>query len=267
MGWAAFETLSVEQKDHGVVLLLLNRPYASNALNTAMGVELSSFFEDLAEHPSKASCVVITGTGSSAFCAGGDLKERNGMSDEAWLHQHRIFERAFRAILFCPVPIIGAVNGAAFGGGCEIVLACDWAYASESARFAQTETKLGIIPGGGATQTLSRAVGVRRAKELILTGRTFSAAEAQAWGVISEVFSAEALLREALDTAVTVAGNAPLAVRQAKLAIARSPDLSLTDGLSFEIEAYNRTALSADRREGIAAFNEGRRPQWGSVGS
>jgi enoyl-CoA hydratase len=264
---AAYETLIAEQRASSVTLLLLNRPHAANALNTVMGVELGSFFEDLAAHPSKSSCIVLSGAGESAFCAGGDLKERNSMSDEAWLHQHRIFERAFRAILFCPVPIIAAVNGAAFGGGCELALACDWAYASETARFAQTETRLGIMPGGGGTQTLPRAAGVRRAKELILTGRTFSADEAKAWGVVNEVFPAGALMTEAQNAAEQVAASAPLAVRQAKLAIDRSPNLSLSDGLAFEIEAYNRTALSADRREGVAAFNEARPPRWGSDNS
>ena len=257
--------MEVERLPSEVLLLRLNRPHASNALNTRMGQELAGIFEDLAETPSSARCVLVTGAGDRSFCAGGDLKERGGMTDEEWLHQHRIFERAFRAILFCPVPIIAAVNGAAFGGGCEIVLACDWALASHNASFAQTETKLGIIPGGGGTQTLARAVGVRRAKELIFTGRRFSAEEAKSWGLVNEIFPAERLLPASLAAAEEVAANAPLAVRQAKLAIGRSPDLSLFDGLAFEIEAYNRTAVSRDRREGVAAYNERRPPVWGGA--
>ena len=109
--------MEVERLPSEVLLLRLNRPHASNALNTRMGQELAGIFEDLAETPSSARCVLVTGAGDRSFCAGGDLKERGGMTDEEWLHQHRIFERAFRAILFCPVPIIAAVNGAAFGGG------------------------------------------------------------------------------------------------------------------------------------------------------
>jgi enoyl-CoA hydratase/carnithine racemase len=130
---------------------------------------------------------VLTGTGDKAFCAGGDLKERRGMTDEAWTRQHVIFERMVRALIDCPVPIIGAVNGAAYGGGCEIAGCCDFLYAAESARFALTEVTLGIMPGGGGTQTLPRAVGERRAKELILTGKPFTAAEAHAWGLVNEV--------------------------------------------------------------------------------
>ena len=116
------------------------------------------------------------------------------MTDEAWTRQHVIFERMVRALIDCPVPIIGAVNGAAYGGGCEIAGCCDFLYAAETARFALTEVTLGIMPGGGGTQTLPRAVGERRAKELILTGKPFTASEARAWGLVNEVFPLADLL-------------------------------------------------------------------------
>ena len=117
----------------------------------------------------------MTGAGDKAFCAGGDLKERQGMTDETWQAQHLLFERMIRAFIGCPVPVIGAINGAAYAGGCELALCCDFLYAAETARFALTEVTLGIMPGAGGTQNLPRAVGERRAKEIILTGRPFSA--------------------------------------------------------------------------------------------
>ena len=257
-----FETLSVEPVDEHVTIVRLNRPDASNALNTQMGRDLVRWFEDAALDPKSLRCIVLTGTGDKAFCAGGDLKERRGMTDEAWTRQHVIFERMVRALIDCPVPIIGAVNGAAYGGGCEIAGACDFLYAAEGARFALTEVTLGIMPGGGGTQTLPRAVGERRAKELILTGKPFTAAEAHTWGLVNEVFPLSELLPAALATAARIARNAPISVRQAKLSIHRGLQLSLRDGLALEIEAYNRMVPTEDRREGVLAFNEKRTPNF-----
>jgi enoyl-CoA hydratase/carnithine racemase len=217
-------------------------------------------FEDITLAPGALRCIVLTGAGDRAFCAGGDLKERQGMSNEAWQTQHAIFERMARAILGCPVPVIAAVNGAAYGGGCEIAACCDFIYAASNARFAQTEVTLGIMPGGGGTQTLPRAVGQRRALELILTGRPFSAEQARDWGFVNAVHEPADLLREALATAAAIADNAPLATRQAKQSIVRGMRMSLADGLAFEIEAYNRLPPTEDRLEGVAAFNEKRKP-------
>jgi enoyl-CoA hydratase len=257
-----FETLILEGVDEHVAVIRLNRPNASNALNTQMGLDLVRYFEDVALDPKGLRCIVLTGSGDKAFCAGGDLKERRGMSDEAWTRQHVIFERMVRALIDCPVPIIGAVNGAAYGGGCEIAGCCDFLYAAETARFALTEVTLGIMPGGGGTQTLPRAVGERRAKELILTGKPFSAMEARAWGLVNEVLPLPDLLREALATASRIARNAPIAVRQAKLSIHRGLQSSLRDGLALEIEAYNRMVPTEDRREGVLAFNQKRPPDF-----
>jgi enoyl-CoA hydratase/carnithine racemase len=167
-----------------------------------------------------------------------------------------------RALIDCPVPVIAAVNGAAYGGGCEIAGACDFLYAADTARFALTEVTLGIMPGGGGTQALPRAVGERRAKELILTGRPFTSTQARDWGFVNEVFPLADLLREALATASHIARNAPIAVRQAKLSIHRGLQLSLRDGLALEIEAYNRMVPTEDRREGVLAFNEKRSPNF-----
>ena len=257
-----YDTLVLDNPAPHVLKVTLNRPEVANAFNTQMATDLMHCFETLALEPGDNRCVILTGAGAKAFCAGGDLKERDGMTNEAWTEQHLIYERMIRAIIDCPIPLIAAVNGAAFGGGCELAAAVDFVYASENARFALTETSLGIIPGAGGTQTLARALGERRAKELILSARRFNAEEAQRWGLVNEVFTAGSLLDETLLAASRIAANAPIAVRQAKQAIHGGLQMSLTEGLVFEIEAYNRTVPTDDRREGIKAFNEKRAPQF-----
>jgi len=257
-----FETLQEEDLGGGLLLLTLNRPSVANALNTQMGRDLLAFFEDINSAPDRQRCIILTGAGDKAFCAGGDLKERQGMSDEAWQAQHLVFERMVRAFIACPVPVVGAINGAAYGGGCELALCCDFAYAAETARFALTEVTLGIMPGAAGTQTLPRAVGERRAKELVLTGRPFSAGEAFAWGMINRICALGALRDEAIETGRRIAENAPIAVRQAKHAIHFGLQMDLSSGMMFEIEAYNRMVPTEDRREGVRAFNEKRKPQF-----
>ena len=255
-----YDTLLISSPASHVVQITLNRPDFANAFNTQMALDLVDIFESLSMDPSETRAVILTGSGTRAFCAGGDLKERNGMSNAAWSKQHLIYERMARAVITCPIPVIGAINGAAYGGGCELAAGVDFAYVAHGARFAQTEVKIGIIPGAGGTQTLARAVGERRAKELILTGEVFTAEQALDWGLANAIYPIEELLPAALKTATAIATNAPIAVRQAKLAIGRGGGLGLADGLAMEIEAYNRTIPTEDRREGVAAFNERRAP-------
>ena len=257
---ADFETIAVSRHDDHILQVTLNRPEVSNALNTRMGLDLMEYFEQFSIDPEEARVVIITGHGDKAFCAGGDLKERNGMTDEAWRAQHLIFERMIRAMMACPIPLVAAVNGAAYGGGCEIAAATDFIYASDNARFALTEVTLGIMPGSGGTQNLARAVGERRAKELILSGLPFTAEQAEVWGLVNRVVEPAELLEATLAIARRIAGNGPIAVRQAKQAIHRGLQMSLWDGLAFEIEAYNRLVPTEDRREGVRAFNERRKP-------
>jgi enoyl-CoA hydratase len=257
---ADFETIVVSRHDDHILLVTLNRPNASNALNTRMGLDLMEVFEQLAIDLEDLRVAIVTGQGDKAFCAGGDLKERNGMSDESWRAQHLIFERMVRAMMACPIPLLAAVNGAAYGGGCEIAAASDFVYAASTARFALTEVTLGIMPGAGGTQNLARAVGERRAKELILSGRPFTALEAEAWGLVNRVVEPADLVESMLAIAGRIAANGPLAVRQAKQAIHRGLQMSVWDGLAFEIEAYNRLVTTEDRREGVLAFNERRQP-------
>ena len=255
-----YDTLLISSPASHVVQITLNRPDFANAFNTQMALDLVDVFESLSMDPSETRAIILTGSGTRAFCAGGDLKERNGMSNAAWSKQHLIYERMARAVITCPIPVIGAINGAAYGGGCELAAAVDFAYVAHGARLAQTEVKIGIIPGAGGTQTLARAIGERRAKELILTGEVFTAKQALDWGLANAIYPIEELLPAALKTATAIATNAPIAVRQAKLAIGRGGGLGLADGLAMEIEAYNRTIPTEDRREGVAAFNERRAP-------
>jgi enoyl-CoA hydratase/carnithine racemase len=255
-----YETILTETVGEHVLVVTLNRPQASNATNTQMGRELLDLWSGLAAHPGEVRSVVLTGAGSRAFCAGGDLKERNGMTKAQWEAQHEIFERKKWAQLECPVPIIGAANGHAFAGGLETLLACDFIYASKAARFALTEVTLGIMPGAGGTQFLPRAVGERRAKEIIFLGRPFSAEEAFGWGLVNRLCEPERVLAEAVETATAMAANAPLALRQAKKAIRLGLDTDIASGLRFEIEAYNRLIGTEDRLEGVRAFNEKRKP-------
>ena len=257
-----YSTLSLKPQGEHVLLVVLNRPDVLNAINTQMGRDQLDLWTRITAEPGKLRCIVVTGAGERAFCAGGDLKERDGMTPAEWQAQHELFERAFVALVECTVPVIAAVNGHAFGGGLEIALCCDFIYAVPGARFAQSEVRLGIMPGGMGTQNLARAVGERRAKELILSARQFSAAEGLDWGLINRVCEPAKILEEALATAQSIAGNAPLSVRQAKKSVHYGLQMELLTGYRFEIEAYNRLVDTEDRREGVRAFNEKRKPEF-----
>ena len=255
----SYETLLLKRPQDHVLQITINRPERRNAMNTQLGRDMLDIFSTFLLDPGDTRTVIITGTGDKAFCAGGDLKERDGMTDEEWRLQHVIFEQAIYHVIDCPVPVIAAVNGSAFGGGCEMALAADFIYATESARFALTEVTLGIIPGCGGTQNLPRAAGSRRAKEILYTGAPFTAAEGLEWGIINKITAAEELMPAALATADRMASNGPLALRQAKRSVNLGMGTDLTTALGIEVEAYNRLVPTEDRREGVLAFNEKRK--------
>lgn len=260
ISFGPYETLELEEAAQHVLVVRLNRPEVRNAISTQMGRDLLDVFTRLGEEPNPWRCVILTGTGDKAFCAGVDLKERRGMSDEAWNRQHALFERKMLALLDCPLPVIAAVNGAAYAGGCELTLLCDFTYAVPSARFALTEVTIGIMPGGGGTQTLQRRIGHARAAEIILTGTPFTAQEAHGWGLVNRLCAPETLMAEAVATAQTIARNAPLSIRQAKRSMVYGARMDLRSAMFFEIDCYNRLPSTEDRREGIDAFNEKRPP-------
>lgn len=257
----SYETIKVAIGEDGVGTVTMNRPDARNAMNTRMMEDLRDCFAGFYVDPSVAACLVLTGEGAG-FCSGADLKERKGMSDDTWRRQHAVVEQLMRALMDCPIPIIAAVNGAAYAGGMELALGCDFVYAAQSARFALTEVTLGIMPGAAGTQNLPRAVGVRRAKEIILTGTPFTAEQALSWGMVNKVCPDGELMTEVKATAQRIAANAPVSVRQAKKALDKATELDRMSGYAFEIEAYNRTVVTEDRQEGINAFNEKRKPKY-----
>jgi len=252
------QTLKLTEPAPGVAVVAFNRPEVANALSTLMGEELLLAWTELSARDD-LRCVVLTGEGRH-FQAGADLKERNGMTDEAWAAQHKVFEAMVRAQLSVPVPIVAAVNGAAMGGGCEMTLACDFAYASETARFGLPEVGLGIMPGLGGTQLLRRCAGERRAIELLTTGRPFTAAQALEYGVVNGVTAPEALMETVLGVAAEIAAKAPLSVRALKHVVHEAHSLDLAAAMEMELSAYNRLFKTADRREGVASFNEKRTP-------
>ena len=255
-----YETVLTEMVGAHVLKITLNRPQVGNALNTQMGRDLYDLWSRLTEDAGEVRCAVLTGAGERIFCAGGDLKERNGMTRQQWVRQHELFERMAWTLTDLPLPVIAAVNGHAYGGGFETILSCDFAYASSAARFALTEVTLGIMPGAGGTQNLPRAVGGRRAKEILLTGRPFTVQQAFEWGMVNRVCKPHTLLAEALETAATIAANAPISTRQIKQSVDYGLNMDRASGMMFEIEAYNRMVPTDDRREGIRAFNEKRKP-------
>jgi enoyl-CoA hydratase/carnithine racemase len=255
-----YQTIKVETAEPSVVVVAFNRPDVANALSTQMGHDLLDAWNRLSADAS-LRCVSLRGEGRH-FQAGADLKERNGMTDEAWAEQHRLFEAMIRAQLACPAPVIAAVQGAAMGGGCEMALACDFAYAAQGARFGLPEAGLGIMPGLGGTQLLTRAVGPRRALELLTTAAPFTADQALAYGLVSAVTAPEALLDTVLAVARQIASRAPLSVRGLKRVVHGGQDLDLKQAMDLELTIYNQLFTTEDRREGVASFNEKRTPSF-----
>ena len=256
----SYQTLALESREAHILVVTLNRPQVLNALNTQMGRDQIDLWTRLTAEPGDVRCVVLTGSGERAFCAGADLKERDGMTEAVWRAQHEIFERAFMALMELPLPVIAAVNGHAFGGGMEMALCCDFIYAARSARMALSETRLGLMPGGAGTQNLPRAAGERRAKELIFTAEPFDAQQGYEWGIVNRV--CDNALQDALEVAQKIARNAPLAVRQAKKSVHYGLQMDLATGYRFEIEAYNQLVGTEDRKEGVRAFNEKRKARF-----
>ena len=259
----SYDMLKVEFKgeQNEILVVTLNRPEVMNAMNTKMLEERLSLFREQAYNET-LRCVVISGAGEKAFSAGGDLKERNGMSDGTWKRQHHVIEDLVLLTRDFPVPIIAAVEGYALAGGCELALSSDFIIASETAVFGLSEAVRGILPGGGGLQNLARAIGVRRAKELIYTGRKIDAALAYEWGMVNRVVSKGNALETALEVAEMIAASAPMAVRAAKISINNGFETDFHTAYALDIAAYNRLVTSEDRIEGVAAFNEKRKPRW-----
>jgi enoyl-CoA hydratase/carnithine racemase len=253
--------IKIEKSEDGNVWVTLDRPEARNALSRQLDLRLRDLAGELGADRS-VRAVVLTGAGDKAFCAGADLVERRGVSAAETGPYVDAISGAITAWAEMPKPTIAAINGYAFGGGFELALACDLRIAVDSAVFALTEVRLGIMPGAGGTQRLTRLLGVARAKELILLGRRIDAAKAAAIGLVLEAVPA-ARLRTAVDSVLAeLVGCAPVSVAKAKEAIDRGAGLPIDEALAIERACYDVTLFTADRDEGLAAFAEKRPPRY-----
>jgi enoyl-CoA hydratase/carnithine racemase len=247
-------------KSEHVAVVTLNRPKAMNSLNGDLCVRFKEVIDEL-EEDNAIRAVIITGAGEKAFCAGIDLRERKGMSDDEVnaLRRLKIFP-LFRRLEEMEKPLIGAINGLALGGGAELALICDIRIASKNARFGQTEVKWGIIPAAGACQRLPLIVGIGIARELLLTGRIIDAEEGKRIGLFNRVTSPQDLMRAAQEMGNMIGENGPIAVRQIKKAVNLGAHNALA--LAFDREASEVCYHTQDRLEGVAAFNEKRKPRF-----
>lgn len=251
------------RRDGHVAEIVLDRAEALNALSTAMARRLAGVCAEVAADAS-ARAVVLSAAGEKAFCVGADLKERNAMTDEEIMAQRPVFRAAFGGVLNLPQPVVAAVHGYALGGGCEFALSADLVVADETAVFGLPEVAVGLVPGGGGTQLALRRLGPAKAADLVFTGRRLNVDEAVGIGLADRRVPAGAARDEALALAATIAQNSPVAVRAAKRALRQGNGVPLDAGLDLEENAWRTAVLSPDRREGIAAFNEKRKPVWPS---
>lgn len=256
----AYENILVAS-EAGIATITFNRPKVLNALNSELLRELAQAVDDIADQ-ADARVLVLTGAGDKAFVAGADIKELaelNSLQAKAFAKKG---QAAIDKIEALPIPVIAAVNGYALGGGAETALACDFIYASENASMGLPETNLGLIPGFGGTQRLSRLIGSNQAKELIYTGKIVSAAEALEIGIVNKVFPAESLMQEVMAVAKILATKGRVSLRAAKEAINTGLDTDLYTGLKIEQDAFALCMASEDAREGTQAFIEKRKAEF-----
>lgn len=251
--------VNVETIDDKIALITLDRPNAANAMSRALLDGLNDGIQTVQSNK-QLTCAIITGSGVKAFCAGADLKERKGMSDEQVIEAVRYIGYTVTQVEAMEIPVIAAINGVAFGGGLELALACDIRIAAETAKMGLTETSLAIIPGAGGTQRLPRLIGVGLAKQLIFTAKRLTAKEAYKIGLVEEVVPQDELLDFAIQMAKSIANNGPIALRQAKKAINQGMQVDIHTGLEIEHLCYRETIPTNDRREGLLAFQEKRTP-------
>lgn len=253
-------TVDVSYQDN-VAQIELMRPDALNAISSQLARELLAVTTTVANE-ANVRAVVVSAAGDRAFCVGADLKERNAMSDADFREQRLLFRAMFGAVLGLPQPSVAAVHGFALGGGSELALSCDIVVADETAVMGLPEVTIGLVPGGGGTQLALRRLGPGRAADVVLTGRRIPAEEAHDLGLIDRLVPAGSAKVAALDVARAIAANSPVATRAAKRALRSGWSLDYAAAMDVEDAAWRTAAFSADRAEGIAAFNDKRRPQW-----
>lgn len=253
------ENLLYEKRDK-IGILSINRPNALNALNYEVLRELETFFDG--DEIRDIKVLIFTGSGEKAFIAGADIKEMNSLSNVEMLHFSDLGQKVTRLIETIDIVTIAAVNGFALGGGLEMALACDFIYASDNAKVGQPEVTLGVIPGFGGTQRLSRAVGERIAKEMIYTGKVISAKEAKDLGIVNKVVEQKDLMEEVQKVAGKIINNGFFAVTQAKRAINSGYNLTITEALELEKQMFALSASTDECTEGMSAFIEKRKPNF-----
>jgi len=253
-----FENIIVGREE-GIATITFNRPKALNALNSALLEELSRALDGLTDDED-IRVLVLTGAGDKAFVAGADIKELAGLNALQAKRFAQKGQSVINKIAALPIPVIAAVNGYALGGGTEMALACDFIYAAESANMGLPETTLGLIPGFGGTQRLSRLIGSNQAKELIYTGKIIPAIEAHTLGLVNQVYGAELLMEAVMKTARAMAAKGRVSLRAAKEAVNSGLDTDLATGLKIEQDAFAICMVSEDAEEGTRAFIEKRKP-------
>jgi enoyl-CoA hydratase/carnithine racemase len=251
----------VVRRPGDVAELVLNRPEAHNAISTEMAQEIADAAAAVAQD-GQVRAVVLSSSSPKAFCVGADLKERNGFTNEQLVDQRGHVRAAFTAVRELPTPSVAAVHGFALGGGFEFALSCDLIVCDDTAVLGLPEVTVGLVPGGGGTQLLVRRIGASRAADLIFTGRKLDIDEAERLGLVDRRVATGHARPAALELAETIAANSPVALRNAKNALRLGADIDLAAALDMEDGAWRAAALSRDRVEGIAAFNEKRRPVW-----
>ena len=254
----AYETLIVEAHD-AVTLIRLNRPQALNALNDQLMDELTAAL-DVAEADDAVRCVVITGS-ERAFAAGADIKEMMS-KDYVQAYREDFITRNWERVTRCRKPVIAAVSGFALGGGCELAMMCDFIIASDTAKFGQPEITLGVSPGAGGTQRLTRLVGKSKAMDMILTGRMMDATEAESAGLVSRVVPAASLIEEALAAAAKIAALSPISMMLTKEMVNAAYETTLYEGVRLERRLFHSMFALADQKEGMAAFSEKRNAEF-----
>ena len=254
-----YETLLIERHADGYAVVTLNRPQALNALNSRVFADLTAFLDGV-ERDDSVRCIVLTGS-EKAFAAGADIKE---MADQSYaqMFTDNFFAAGHDRIARFRKPIIGAVSGYALGGGCELAMLCDFIIASETAKFGQPEINLGVAPGIGGSQRLTRLVGKSKAMDMVLTARMMDAAEALASGLVSRVVPGERLLDEAREAAAKIAAQSPLAIMANKEMVNVALESTLTEGVRFERRLFHSLFAFEDQKEGMAAFVEKRKPDF-----
>lgn len=256
-------TVEIGRPSAHVAEVIMNRPEAMNALSTDQVRRLGKAAGQLATDD-RVSVVIISSALERAFCVGADLKERRDFNNDDLRRQRPVFQEAFGALRALPVPVIAAVDGFAMGGGCELALCCDLIIASATATFGLPEVGLGLIPGEGGTQLLPRRIGLNRAADLLLTGRRVGAEEALRLGLADRLVPEGAARTGAVELADDIATKSPISLRAVKRALRQGLDVDLASGLEIESRAWEEAAFSADRVEGIEAFNMHRAPRWPS---